>query len=114
MRDVEGYFAVRRGTAGVKPVITVNQSQFSLPDRVVDHGVIQRLELITTDLVIVSNDLYSYNVESAQPNLPTYLPCLYPGFCLALSCIGVVMCELPADYHVPARWYLAQLQTEPW
>lgn len=63
VRDVESYFAVRRGTAGVKPVITVNQSKFSLPDHVVDHGVIQRLELITTDLVIVSNDLYSYNVE---------------------------------------------------
>lgn len=63
VRDVEGYFAVRRGTAGVKPVITVNQSRFNLPDHVVDHGAIQRLELITTDLIIVSNDLYSYNVE---------------------------------------------------
>lgn len=69
IRNTESYFIVRRGTAGVKPVILVNQSRFNLPHHVVDQGVIRRLELITTDLIIVSNDLYSYNVESVP--MPT-------------------------------------------
>lgn len=79
VRDVESYFAVRRGTSGVKPVITLNQAPFSLPDRVVDHEVVQQLELITTDLVIVSNDLFSYNVECVDLIYPPSLR--YFGAC---------------------------------
>lgn len=72
VRDVDGYFAVRRGTSGVEPVVTLNQAHLSLPDRVVGHDVVRQLERITTDLVIVSNDLFSYNVECvwARPVFP--------------------------------------------
>lgn len=38
---------------------------YELPDEVAEHDVVKRMSIVTGDLVIIANDVYSYNVEQA-------------------------------------------------
>lgn len=63
IRDIESYFVVRRNTIGAKPSFAINEVHMNLPDRVLDDPIIQRLTAGCIDMLIIGNDLCSYNVE---------------------------------------------------
>ncbi|KAF8882265.1 terpenoid synthase [Infundibulicybe gibba] len=65
-RDIKSYFDVRRDTIGLKPSLTICEIHLDLPDYVLAHPAIQKLTLACLDMVIVGNDLCSYNVEQAR------------------------------------------------
>ncbi|KZV89536.1 terpenoid synthase [Exidia glandulosa HHB12029] len=66
VRDVADYFAVRRHTIGTQPCFVLLQLDLNLPDEVAYHPAIVKLETFATDMIILGNDLYSYNVEQAR------------------------------------------------
>lgn len=61
--NVKNYFEIRRDTIGVKPSYAINQIHLDLPDRVFESPLIARLTNLSIDMILISNDLYSYNVE---------------------------------------------------
>ncbi|KAF8872593.1 isoprenoid synthase domain-containing protein, partial [Infundibulicybe gibba] len=65
IRDIESYFTLRRDTSGILPGFAMCAIHMDLPDYVLAHPTIQKLTLTCIDLLIIGNDLYSYNVEQA-------------------------------------------------
>ncbi|KAF8871974.1 isoprenoid synthase domain-containing protein [Infundibulicybe gibba] len=65
IRDIKGYFTLRRDTSAMSPCLTVCAVHMDLPDHVLADPTIQKLTLACFDIVIIGNDLYSYNVERA-------------------------------------------------
>ncbi|KAF8870958.1 terpenoid synthase [Infundibulicybe gibba] len=63
IRDIEGYFNLRRDTIGMIPCFAICAIHMDLPDYVLAHPAIQKFTLACTDVVIIGNDLYSYNME---------------------------------------------------
>jgi len=63
IRSVEDYFAVRRKTVGAKPSFAICELYLNIPDDVMKHPVIMKLSELSDDMMILGNDLYSYNVE---------------------------------------------------
>ncbi len=63
IRDIESYFAVRRRTIGAEPSFVINTIHQNLPDHVLGHRVIERLVGLCTDMLLIGNDLVSFNVE---------------------------------------------------
>ncbi|THU96145.1 terpenoid synthase [Dendrothele bispora CBS 962.96] len=66
IRDVESYFHVRRDTIGAKPSFTLLEFTMDIPDEVMNHPMIQDLTIWCIDMLIIGNDICSYNVEQAQ------------------------------------------------
>ncbi|KAK0660786.1 terpene cyclase [Cercophora samala] len=66
IRDVEAYFEVRRHTIGLYPCFAIIQHGMELPDEVYEHDVVRKLEIMAADMIILDNDLVSYNVEQAR------------------------------------------------
>jgi len=65
--DLESYITVRRDTIGCKPCFALIEyvAQIDLPDDVVSHPVIKAMEEATNDVITLSNDILSYNVEQS-------------------------------------------------
>ena len=63
IRDIKSYFDIRRNTIGAKPSFTILQTYMSLPDDVVHDPTIEGLAAGSIDMIIIENDLCSYNVE---------------------------------------------------
>ncbi|KAF8520670.1 terpenoid synthase [Gautieria morchelliformis] len=66
IRDVESYFEVRRETSGAKPSFAIVEIHMNIPEEVMNHPVIVRLFELAGDMVLIGNDLCSYNVEQAR------------------------------------------------
>ncbi|KAG6867460.1 hypothetical protein C0993_002527 [Termitomyces sp. T159_Od127] len=66
VRDIDEYLPVRRRTIGVKPAFVVLEFCLNLSDQILEDPIIQRLTNVCVDLIILSNDLYSYNIEQAR------------------------------------------------
>ncbi|TDL15490.1 terpenoid synthase [Rickenella mellea] len=66
IRDIKSYFEVRRDTIGAKPSFAILEIHMNLPDKVLQDTVIQRLTAACIDMLIIGNDLCSYNVEQAR------------------------------------------------
>lgn len=66
IRSIDSYFEVRRETIGAKPSFAINEVHLNLPDHVLDHPVIKSLTVSCIDMLIIGNDLCSYNVEQAR------------------------------------------------
>ncbi|KAJ7493620.1 terpenoid synthase [Mycena latifolia] len=66
IRTVDSYIAVRRDTIGAKPSFVVLEFGMDLPDEVLQHPTMVALTNTTIDLLILGNDLCSYNVEQAR------------------------------------------------
>jgi len=62
-RDLQSYFALRRYTIGSEPSFVLNSMHMDLPDHVAEHPAIKRLEQLATDLIILDNDIVSYDRE---------------------------------------------------
>lgn len=63
IRNIDQYFEIRRGTVGVMPVLAVCLIHFDIPDEAMSHPGIVALESACVDMILICNDLLSYNVE---------------------------------------------------
>ncbi len=62
-RDLQSYLALRRYTIGAEPSFVLNAMHMDLPDHVVAHPALRRLEHLATDMIIIGNDIVSYDRE---------------------------------------------------
>lgn len=62
-RTIESYFQLRRETIGAKPSFILNQMYMDIPEHVMRHPVIKKMTELTIDMIIIANDLLSYNQE---------------------------------------------------
>jgi hypothetical protein len=60
---IDEFFDLRRNTCGVKPTFAMIEIGMDIPDEVMQNEHIAALILGGVDMVIVVNDLCSYNVE---------------------------------------------------
>ncbi|KAH8113532.1 terpenoid synthase [Phellopilus nigrolimitatus] len=65
---LEDYIVFRREIAGVKPCFDLIECclHFCLPDDVAEHPIVKRMHHAALDLVALSNDVYSYNMEQSR------------------------------------------------
>ncbi|CAA7261880.1 unnamed protein product [Cyclocybe aegerita] len=65
-RDVDSYMEVRRDTIGAKPSFALLEHDMELPDDVFYHPLLEKLREWAIDMLILGNDLCSYNVEQSR------------------------------------------------
>lgn len=65
-RTIEGYFELRRKTVGVKPSYLPTEMDLDIPEHIMRHPVIEKLTDLSADMILVGNDLFSYNKEQAD------------------------------------------------
>jgi Delta6-protoilludene synthase len=63
VRDIQSYFDLRRDTVGAKPSFAILEIHMNLPDEVLNDPTIRLLTDTSIDMIIIGNDLCSYNVE---------------------------------------------------
>ncbi|KAJ7602905.1 terpenoid synthase [Mycena polygramma] len=63
---IDEFFALRRDTCGVKPTFAMIELGMDIPDDVMENEHIAALIIGGVDMVIIVNDLCSYNVEQAR------------------------------------------------
>ncbi|EMD35369.1 hypothetical protein CERSUDRAFT_96486 [Gelatoporia subvermispora B] len=66
IRSVDEYMELRRLTSGAMPCFAVIELGMDLPAEAFHHPIVQSLRLDAADLIILINDLYSYNREQAR------------------------------------------------
>ncbi|KAG5727281.1 Germacradienol/germacrene D synthase [Termitomyces sp. T112] len=69
IRNIDDYIILRRSTAALNATFMPIQFTLDLPDEVFDHPVIRRLTDVCSDLTILMNDMYSYNIEQARGDI---------------------------------------------
>lgn len=63
IRDIKSYLEIRRETIGAKPSFVINRIHDDIDDDTTEHPAIKSLEEYCIDMLIIGNDLCSYNVE---------------------------------------------------
>ncbi|KAJ7783943.1 terpenoid synthase [Mycena maculata] len=63
---IEEFFDLRRDTCGVKPAFAMIEIELDIPDEVMQNEHIAAIILGGVDIIIVVNDMCSYNVEQAR------------------------------------------------
>ncbi|XP_014552101.1 hypothetical protein COCVIDRAFT_30484 [Bipolaris victoriae FI3] len=66
LRSRTEHFDIRRRNLGMVPSMDFVCIRFHLSDDMINHEVIQRMTITTTDLIGIANDIYSYNVEQVS------------------------------------------------
>ncbi|KAH8981015.1 terpenoid synthase [Lactarius akahatsu] len=66
IRSVEEYFELRRDTIGARPAFALIELDMNLPQEAVHHPVIEEMSMLAVDMIILDNDIASYNVEQAR------------------------------------------------
>ncbi|THH31282.1 hypothetical protein EUX98_g2931 [Antrodiella citrinella] len=66
VRDVETYFKNRRENIGARPCFALLEFDMDLPDEVLEHPVVAGLTTHCIDMLILGNDMFSYDMEQAQ------------------------------------------------
>ncbi|KAG1843480.1 isoprenoid synthase domain-containing protein [Suillus subalutaceus] len=89
-RSIDDYLKLRRYTAGLKPCLFINEMEMGLPDEVFYHPVIMDLAECTTNLVLIDNDMISYNKEQAAND--------------DHNLVSIVMLELGLDISGAMAW----------
>ncbi|KAG2360809.1 terpenoid synthase [Suillus spraguei] len=97
-RSVSDYIKLRRNTCATKPAIAMYEMGMDLPDEVFYHPVIVELTECIAELMLIDNDMISYNREQATGNANHNL-------------IVVVMAELGIDRSGAMVW-AARYHTE--
>ncbi|KAF8970725.1 terpenoid synthase [Flammula alnicola] len=64
-RSIDSYFQNRRQNIGARPSYVPMELDLHLPDEVFYHPVIEELSYYIADLIILDNDIASYNKEQA-------------------------------------------------
>ncbi|KAG1722252.1 terpenoid synthase [Suillus lakei] len=67
-RSIDDYIKLRRDTCATKPAIAVYEMGMDLPDEVFYHPVIVELAECIAELMLIDNDMISYNREQATGN----------------------------------------------
>ncbi|KAG1809646.1 isoprenoid synthase domain-containing protein [Suillus subaureus] len=67
-RSIDDYLKLRRLTIGAHPSFTICEMGMDLPDEIFYHPIIVELAGCSTDLIIIDNDMVSYNKEQAAGN----------------------------------------------
>ncbi|KAG7441671.1 terpenoid synthase [Guyanagaster necrorhizus] len=70
IRNVEDYFDIRRQTVGAYPSYALLELGYDLPDEVFNHPIVVALRRLGVDMIILDNDLASYNKEQALEEYP--------------------------------------------
>ncbi|KAK0443682.1 terpenoid synthase [Desarmillaria tabescens] len=91
IRNIQDYFDVRRLTIGAYPSYAMLELGYDLPDEVFHHPTIVALRHMSCDLLIMDNDLASYNKEQALEEYPHNI-------------IASVMNELSCDIGHALPW----------
>ncbi|KAG1796028.1 terpenoid synthase [Suillus plorans] len=65
-RDVQSYFDVRRNTGGAWPSFALLELGLDIPDEVISHPTIEDMVVASVDMIVLANDITSYNVEQAR------------------------------------------------
>ncbi|KAK3986106.1 isoprenoid synthase domain-containing protein [Cladorrhinum sp. PSN332] len=75
--DLETYFPLRRNTSGAPSTIALYEMDMDIPLPIRNHPIILELEELAVDLIVIANDLLSYNKEQAvgddQHNIVTII-----------------------------------------
>ncbi|KAI9457970.1 terpenoid synthase [Lactarius psammicola] len=66
IRSVQEYFEVRRDTIGARSAFALIELDMNLPSEAVQHPVIEEMTILAIDMIILDNDIVSYNVEQAR------------------------------------------------
>ncbi|KAF8483510.1 terpenoid synthase [Russula ochroleuca] len=66
VRSIQEYLEVRRDTIGAKPSFAILETGMNLPDEAVQHPVIQEMSILSIDMILLGNDIASYNLEQAR------------------------------------------------
>ncbi|GJJ08044.1 hypothetical protein Clacol_002251 [Clathrus columnatus] len=91
IRNIEDYFKIRRNTIGAKPSFAICEMYMNIPEEVMRHPVIKKLRELAIDMIIIGNDLCSYNVEQARGDDTHNL-------------VTIVMHELKLDIQGAINW----------
>ncbi|KAK0501968.1 terpenoid synthase [Armillaria luteobubalina] len=91
VRNVEEYFDIRRWNIGIYMVYAMLELSYDMPDDVFNHPTVAALRSAGRDLMIMDNDLASYNKEQALEKHPHNI----------LVC---VMNEQKCDLHDALSW----------
>nr|AQH32583.1 terpenoid synthase [Polyporus brumalis] len=65
IRTIDSYLEIRRENVGVRSAYMPGELHLSIPDEAFYHPVIKELEYLAIDLIILDNDIASYNKEQA-------------------------------------------------
>ncbi|KAF8122312.1 terpenoid synthase [Boletus edulis] len=68
IRDIQSYIDIRRDTIGAKPAFALIELGLEIPDEVMSHPAIQEMVVAAIDMICISNDITSYNIEQSCGN----------------------------------------------
>ncbi|KAI0660148.1 terpenoid synthase [Cubamyces menziesii] len=91
VHTVDTYLAVRRENIGAKPSFALMEMDMNLPDESLGHPVVVDLTTWAIDMIIIGNDIVSYNVEQARGD---------DGYNL----VAIVMAQHKLDLNGAMRW----------
>lgn len=91
IRDIESYLAYRRLSAGPYPTFFFLHLDMDIPADVLEHPMIQRLTILAGDMLVILNDMYSYDMEQSR-NIAGH------------NLVTVVMKELHTDLNSAFKW----------
>ncbi|KAK0421583.1 terpenoid synthase [Armillaria borealis] len=91
IRNVEDYFDNRRWNIGTDMLHAMLELSYDMPDEVFNHPTVVALRSVGHDLMILDNDLASYNKEQALEERP-------------YNIITCVMNEQNCDLHDALSW----------
>ncbi|KAK4225934.1 isoprenoid synthase domain-containing protein [Podospora fimiseda] len=63
--DLDTYFPLRRNTSGAPSTIALYEMDLDIPEDIRRHPILVELEELAVDLIVIANDLLSYNKEQA-------------------------------------------------
>ncbi|KZT33897.1 putative terpene cyclase [Sistotremastrum suecicum HHB10207 ss-3] len=66
LHTLESFLPLRRMTVGLVPCLDFLQLEMDIPDELVEHQSILELVECANDLIVLENDICSYNVEQAR------------------------------------------------
>ncbi|KAI0265533.1 terpenoid synthase [Gloeopeniophorella convolvens] len=65
-RNVEDFLKLRTWASAVPPCLALIELDINLPDEVIHHPVIEELTTLATQMIMLGNDVASYNLEQAR------------------------------------------------
>ncbi|KAI0050090.1 terpenoid synthase [Auriscalpium vulgare] len=91
VRSIDEYFKIRRFTVAAEPSGIPSELAMDIPDEVAFHPTVVKLRQMVTDVILLDNDLCSYNKEQAKGEE-------------LHNILTVVMAELGVDFIGALEW----------
>ncbi|KAI0041515.1 terpenoid synthase [Auriscalpium vulgare] len=91
VRSIDEYFKIRRFTIGAEPSYVPMELAMDIPDDVIAHPTVVKLTQLVTDVILLDNDLCSYNKEQANGEE-------------LHNILTIVMAELKVDLNGALDW----------